>query len=123
MTTKKEYQKRKNKLLKNARRTEERKNPAYSGDAKDVHKNFRVIADFLDVDPILVATVYFMKHVTSLMSYAKSDDIHQEEKIDGRFEDALNYLKIMYSLHKERTEGQVPSSSSKENESQNNTRY
>lgn len=86
-------------ILSVADEIQESKNPAYSGKyGQDVHANFKEIANMLDVDPMEVWAVYFMKHVMALANYAKDPDIEQAEGIEGRFADALNYIRIGYSL-------------------------
>jgi hypothetical protein len=89
-------------LLQMADKIQQEKNPAYSGGGnQDFHKNFKMIADMLDVDPMMVWAVYFMKHVSALITYAKDPSVEQAESISGRFADALNYIRIGYSLDKE----------------------
>lgn len=89
-------------ILSVADEIQESKNPAYSGKyGEDVHSNFKEIANMLDLDPMQVWAVYFMKHVMALCSHAKDPDIKQAEGIEGRFADALNYIRIGYSLNEE----------------------
>lgn len=102
ITTHTEYVARRDELLELARKIEEAKNPAYSGDNDDYHGNFRFIANLLGVDPMVVWSVYFMKHITAILTFAKNPDIKQAEVLDERFADALNYLKFGYSLYKEK---------------------
>ena len=104
-TTLEEFQSRVDALLNYARETREEKNPAYSGD-NDYHENFKTAAKFLDVRPITVAAIYYWKHVSAILSYAKDKDIEQAESLESRFVDCLNYSFIMYSLYKEEQEFQ-----------------
>jgi len=94
-----QFQDRMEQILSVANEIQESKNPAYSGKyGEDVHANFKEIANMLDLDPMQVWAVYFMKHVLALANYAKDPDIEQAEGIEGRFADALNYIRIGYSL-------------------------
>lgn len=102
-TTLTEFKDRVEDLTESAAETRAEKNPAYSGD-NDYHENFKTAAEFLDVRPVTVAAIYYWKHVSAILSYAKDKDIEQAESLESRFVDALNYTFIMYSLYKEEQE-------------------
>lgn len=63
--------------------------------------NYKVIAPFCDVSPLVVWLVYFLKHVTAIATYVK-DGCVMSESIEERFIDASNYCKLGYCLVKER---------------------
>lgn len=88
-------------LLELAEKIESSKRPAYTLDNVDVLHNFKGVAERLGLTPLQVWGVYFLKHIDAITSYAKSDTIPQAEPLDGRFADAINYLKLGYALVKE----------------------
>ena len=44
--------------------------------------------------------------VAAIMTYAKDPDIQQGETLDGRFADAINYLKLGFHMLREEEEEQ-----------------
>jgi len=46
--------------------------------------------------------IYFLKHVDSITAMVRRPDLPQSEEMTGRFADALNYIKLLYALLKER---------------------
>jgi len=88
-----------------ARGIQEAKNPAYAmDDEHDFHNNFRVIANILDVDEMVVWAVYYLKHIIAVLSYAKDPSTPQAEPLDERFADIRNYTEFGFSMYKERHE-------------------
>jgi len=82
------------------------KRKEYTGNDKDVLKNFKRIAHRLGLSPLHVWSVYFNKHVDSVNTYIK-DDGEVSESMDSRFSDMLNYLYLGYALVKEKEEEEL----------------
>jgi hypothetical protein len=88
-------------LEKLAKNIEDAKRPGYTQANGDVLANFRKAAELSGTTPMQAWGVYFYKHVAAIMSYAKDPEIPQAESIDGRFADAMNYLKLGFYILKE----------------------
>ncbi len=77
------------------------KGPEYSGTGRgstqDVNGNFKRVGELLGIDPLVVAAVYFLKHLDAILTYIKLGT-EGSEPIYGRFGDAYNYIEIMASL-------------------------
>lgn len=70
---------------------------------EDRNSNFKEIAELIGITPQQVWSVYFMKHVISVMNFVKKGVLHSEP-IEGRILDSLNYLVLFRSLVKEKKE-------------------
>jgi hypothetical protein len=75
----------------------------YTAGQKDVdaYANFRIIADLLEdvpVTPYTVAMIYALKHVLSLITFAKTGKQESGEGLRGRHMDARNYFFILNEL-------------------------
>lgn len=86
----------------------EAKNKDYSAgnSDKDANYNFRLIAEIMDGapwTPYSVAMVYKLKHVLSMIAFAKTGKV-ESEGIHGRHHDDANYTFIMDLLAKDHTE-------------------
>tara|TARA_R100000781_G_scaffold33436_1_gene24274 strand:+ start:272 stop:646 length:375 start_codon:yes stop_codon:yes gene_type:complete len=90
-----------NELEQLAKNIEDSKRPGYTQANGDVLANFRKAAELSGTTPMQAWSVYFYKHVAAIMSYAKDPKIPQAESIDGRFADAMNYLKLGFYIYKE----------------------
>ena len=88
-------------ILSQAVQIENSKRPAYTGGKDDVLYNFKSVAEKLGITPFQAWGVYALKHFDAIMSYAKDPNIPQGEAMEGRFADAVNYLKLGYALYKE----------------------
>ncbi len=77
----------------------------YTQGAEDRGANFKRLAESLGVDPLLVWAVYFGKHVDAIYSYVKFGEVKSGEAIEGRFDDAMNYLLLGLMLVVERKAG------------------
>lgn len=67
----------------------------------DAYSNFRIIADLLKGVPVTafsVALVYALKHVLSIITFAKSGKQESGEALEGRFMDIRNYMFILNEL-------------------------
>ena len=67
----------------------------------DAYANFRIIADLLKGVPVTafsVALVYALKHVLSVITFAKSGKQESGESLEGRFSDIRNYMFILNEL-------------------------
>lgn len=75
------------------------KNIEYTRGGNEDHLiNFKNIGRELDIDPLKVLLVYFMKHKDSLLSYAKHRREFSDEGIQGRIDDMQNYLDLARGL-------------------------
>lgn len=79
------------------------KRPGYTQASQDVLANFKVAAENAGIKPMQAWSVYFWKHISAILTYAKDKDIPQAEAIKGRFCDAINYLQLGYALALEET--------------------
>lgn len=71
---------------------------------EDAYANFRIIADLLKGAPITsytVTLIYFLKHVLSLITYAKKGRQESGEGLRGRHLDVANYAFILDQLKDE----------------------
>lgn len=71
----------------------------------DVLSNFKRIAKALEVDPIKVWAVYFMKHIDAILNFVNTGRTASDETIKGRFADARNYLALGFGLVWETIQG------------------
>ena len=70
-----------------------------AGDLKtDRLANFYRIAKELDQDPKVVCYIYLKKHLDSIACYVKNGKEYTEEKIEGRINDARNYLILLNDM-------------------------
>ena len=60
--------------------------------------NFNRIAKQIGISNAQVGMVYLTKHMDSIQSYLKTGKIHSEERIRGRFIDAVTYLILMAGM-------------------------
>jgi hypothetical protein len=80
--------------------------------AKDEDRlyNFKKVGQLLDLEPITVAGVLWCKHVFSVLTYIKKNQRKQEhqlsEPIEGRIQDAQEYLDIIAALITEAESGE-----------------
>lgn len=79
------------------------KRPGYTQASDDVLANFKVAAAQAGIIPMQAWSVYFWKHASAILTYAKDKNIPQAESIKGRFCDAINYLQLGYALALEET--------------------
>lgn len=67
----------------------------------DAYANFRIIAQLLDgvqITPYTVALIYALKHVFSLLTFAKTGRQESGEGLRGRHIDVANYSFILDQL-------------------------
>jgi hypothetical protein len=67
----------------------------------DAYANFRLIAELLEgvpITPYSVAMIYALKHVFSLLTFAKSGKQESGEGLRGRHMDVRNYMFILNEL-------------------------
>jgi hypothetical protein len=88
-------------LLSKASSIEDAKRPAYTGGNPDCLHNFKTVAARLGISPLQAWGVYFLKHIDAITSLAKDETLPQAEAIEGRFADAINYLKLGFALFTE----------------------
>ena len=72
------------------------------GDLKtDRLANFYRIAKELDQDPKVVCYIYLKKHLDSIACFVKNGKEFTDEKIEGRINDARNYLILLNAIIQE----------------------
>lgn len=76
----------------------ETKGEEYCKGNPDRLHNFKDIASDLGLDPLQVWSVYFKKHVDSILSYVRNGSVKSDEPIESRFYDARNYLALGLAL-------------------------
>lgn len=86
-------------LSKKAEEIRERKGRDYC-DGFDRLSNFKHIAKQLNLDPMQVWGVYFLKQIDAINTYIKTGEL-SSEPIEERFCDALNFLLLGYALTRE----------------------
>lgn len=96
--TEEAFNKVKETLLACADKTQQGKQPGYTGESKDVLVNFKNMAARFGVDPLVVWGIYFNKHVDAVNSYIKNPNIQMGETVDSRFEDLINYIGLGEAL-------------------------
>jgi len=96
--TLKDYTETSTALITLAKQIEDAKRPAYTiGDA-DVLANFKRIASRTGLTPGQVLAVYMLKHIDAITAALTNPMITQSEELEGRFADALNYVKLAFAL-------------------------
>lgn len=75
----------------------------YTRHSADRLANFKRGAEGLGLSPLQVWAVYFSKHVDAIMSFVKTGKV-ESEAIEGRFDDAINYLYLGEALIREQLE-------------------
>lgn len=68
--------------------------------------NFRVGAEAAGIDPTQVWYVYFWKHLTAIQRFVKEGKV-DSEGIEGRVNDAINYLLLFRKIIAERKRGNI----------------
>ena len=89
-------------LLAAAQRIEDSKRPGYTRGDADVLKNFKDTAARCGLTPEQAWAVFFLKHIDAITTFMTKPDLPVSEAPEGRFCDALNYLKLGWALLKER---------------------
>lgn len=88
-------------LLAKAREIETAKRPSYTIGSPDVLANFKRVAERTGLTPGQVLTIYMLKHIDSITAALCNPEIPQAEDVEGRFADAVNYLKLGWALIEE----------------------
>lgn len=73
------------------------KGKEYAGN-KDRLNNFKQEGEELEISPLKVCHIFFNKHMRAIISFINNGTELSEEKIHGRFQDAILYLELMYAL-------------------------
>ena len=73
------------------------KGTEYTLGSDDKLANFKNVASTTGLTPLQVWSVYFQKHIASILNYVKDGKIYSEP-IRGRFQDARNYLALGIAL-------------------------
>ena len=74
------------------------KGEEYTVSDEDKLKNFKSIADRLDVATPIVAMVFLLKHMDSIRNYILNGVEASDEPISGRIRDARNYLMLLHAI-------------------------
>lgn len=70
-------------------------------------ENFETEARELEVDPLLVAFIFFKKHYRAILYYIKYGHLESNETIQSRFHDAIAYLELMAGMAADREESKL----------------
>lgn len=76
----------------------EQKGHDYTQGDEDRLINFKRVGSLLGLKPIQVWAVYFYKHVDAILTYVKKGKLESVESLEGRFQDARNYLLLGLAL-------------------------
>jgi len=74
------------------------KGEEYTMSSDDKLKNFKDVGKMLDIEPLKVAGIYWLKHVFSIINYIKTGKTSSVESIESRIMDARNYLALIQGL-------------------------
>ena len=102
-----DYARHRQQLLDAAAAIENSKRPGYTGGSEDVLANFKGVAAKLGLTPEQAWGVYFLKHIDAILSIMTKPDLPVSEAPEGRFADAINYLKLGWALLQERSPQQM----------------
>lgn len=69
--------------------------------SEDRFANFNRLATELGISNVMVGYIFFKKHLDSIISYIKDGQTYSTESIEGRFDDAILYLELIYGMIKE----------------------
>lgn len=89
-------------LMNIARGIETSKRPGYTVGSADVLDNFKRVAERVGITTEQAWAVYFLKHVDAITSIMTRPELPVAEAAEGRFSDAINYLRLGYALLQER---------------------
>ena len=95
-------------LMALARDIELAKRPGYTNGADDVLVNFKRVAERTGLTPGQVLAVYLLKHVDAITALMTRPDLPVAEAAQGRFSDAINYLRLGYALWHEAQDAKRP---------------
>lgn len=70
-------------------------------------KFFKDYATQLGIDPKIVCSIFLMKHINSILNFAKTNQSYSES-IKGRINDARNYLLFMWALIEDEINEHMP---------------
>lgn len=78
--------------------------------ARDVSRfaNFDRLAQRKKLPRLTIADVYLTKHMDAIESYLQTGQIHSDERIRGRFVDAVTYLILMAGMAAEEDTQEKP---------------
>lgn len=78
------------------------KGKEYTQQSQDRAKNFKGVAEDLDIPILKCWWVYFKKHIDSILSYVKNEKTYCGENIENRVADAVNYLHLLIYIIRQR---------------------
>lgn len=88
-------------LLRKSAEIQAEKQPAYILGNEDMLYNFKHVAARAKCSPGQVLCVYLLKHIDAITAALCQPALPQAEEMEGRFADAINYLKMGFALIKE----------------------
>ena len=77
------------------------KRPGYTRGDVDVLNNFKRSGATAKITAKQAWVVYFMKHIDAIVTHMADPALPVSESMDGRFADAVNYLKLGWALLQE----------------------
>ncbi len=84
-------------LIKEEMKLLEQKGAEYASDA-DALANFKKRAEDIGIDPKQILWIFLSKHLDSIKSFIKKGHVVSNEPIEGRVQDARNYLFLLLCL-------------------------
>lgn len=101
-------------ILTHLKATEEKvmsaKRHDYTGNSRNQIINFVTVAEMLGMDPMQVWATYFFKHVSSVLTYAKTGKV-ESEPLDQRMIDIRNYCLLGLCIAEAKGDWSLDSSS------------
>lgn len=88
-------------LMEVARAIETSKRPGYTIGSEDVLANFKRVAERSGITTEQAWAVYFLKHIDAITSIMTRPDLPMAEAAEGRFADAINYLRLGWAILQE----------------------
>lgn len=106
--TRTDYDRIADELLALARSIETSKRPGYTRGADDVLANFKRCASSAGITTGQAWTVFFLKHIDAITSIMTRPELPVSEAPEGRFADAVNYLRLGWAILQESSASAAP---------------
>ena len=84
------------------------KGKEYTLQSKDRAKNFKDVAEDLDIPVLYCWWAYLRKHLNAILSYVKNERVYSGESIKERVADAVNYLHLLVYIITQKEENKCP---------------
>ena len=90
-------------LMALAQSIEDSKRGGYTRGSDDVLANFKRAAEYAGVEAGQAWAVFFLKHVDAIVSMMTRPELPVSEEPQGRYADAINYLRLGWALLQEQS--------------------